>query len=90
MAQGIFIKGTNSGSGGSSSDCTSLKNDVLLGKTAITKDSNDNIVDGSCRLILNFKEKRLYAECTTSDFFVNAHFNISFASQTATKIRVIK
>ena len=42
-----------SGGGGISDDITARQNDVLKGKTAITSDSDDEIVEGTLELTGN-------------------------------------
>lgn len=59
------------GGGASSDECTVIANDILKGKTTITKDSDDEIVEGTLELTGNAEDK--YVAKGKTYYNVDAH-----------------
>lgn len=59
------------GGGASSDECTVVANDILKGKTTITKDSDDEIVEGTLELTGNAEDK--YVAKGKTYYNVDAH-----------------
>ena len=68
---GRLLVSLGGGGGASSDECTVVANDILKGKTTITKDSDDEIVEGTLELTGNAEDK--YVAKGKTYYNVDAH-----------------